>query len=117
MSQDLQLNNLCDFCQRLSFSEGPTFFKPFGFYNINGLIQSAKKGCHVCNLIVAELVETQIHDLQQELKDNPQHSDRQLSISNWGFNQDALALNHLPPGEFYQKDVHLVAIHLSLICE
>ena len=113
MSLDLQLNKCCHICKIFTIytSEVLRNFPPFGFHNINELIQSAEEGCHVCNLIVAELLEPQIRDLQRELEDNPQHGSQQLSIG--CFVKGGLALTHLFPGKCDQSEVCLVKIHMS----
>ena len=113
MSQDLQLNNLCHICEGFNTyaSQVLSDFQPFDFHNINELIQSAKEGCHVCNLIVAELLESEIRDLQRELEDNPQHGSQQLSIGPLG--EGAFALKHLTSGDFDGREVYLVKIDIS----
>ncbi|KAK0514355.1 hypothetical protein JMJ35_002972 [Cladonia borealis] len=116
MAQDLQLNKRCHLCQNFSLDNGswPLFADRhpfwFPFHNINELIQSAKEGCHVCNLIVTELSESRIRDLQRELEDNPQLGSQQLSISSY---KEGLALKCLTPGGFDQRHVYLVEIHIS----
>ena len=41
-------------------------------------MRSAKEGCHVCNLIVAELPESKLSLMRMELELNPRHSSKQL---------------------------------------
>lgn len=121
MSQDLQLNKRCHRCENI-----PTYisqlyedrFPPsdLPFHNINELIQSAKRACHVCNLILAEILESQIRDLQRELEDKPQHGSQQLSIGRLiknGCLESGLALKHMTPGPSCYFRVDLVEIHLS----
>ena len=101
MSLDLQLNKCCHLCEKI-----PTYHSElrdkslnasgFYFHNINELVQSAKKGCHVCNLILAELSESQIRDLQEELEDNPQRGTQQLYIGPDGIG--GVVLSHCIPG-------------------
>ena len=107
MSQDLQLNKLCHMCENINWVKGSWCGVPF--HNINELIQSAKEGCHVCNLIVAELIESQIRDLQRELEDKPQLGSQQLSINSY---KGGLALKCLTPGGFDLRH-YLVEIHIS----
>lgn len=116
MAQDLQLDKRCHTCDNI-----PTYYQhiysdkplPSGlpFHNINELIQSAKKGCHVCNLILAELSESQIRDLQQELEDNPQHGSQQLSIAPTGI--ESLVLEHLTSQKLVLEGVYLVNIYIN----
>ena len=116
MSLDLQLNKCCHIRDKIPTYhlqlQGKCFRSPgFFFHNINGLIQSAKKGCHVCNLILAELLESQIRDLQRELEDNPQHGTQQLSIDR-DYERD-VALFHRFPGEYaYIPMVCITKIHM-----
>ena len=85
MSQEPQLNKLCDKCQNFTLDplswptkwwRGPCF----AFHDIDGLIRSAKEGCHVCNLIFAELPESKLPLMRRDLELNPQHSSKQLFV-------------------------------------
>ena len=102
MSPDLQLNKCCHICEKIAtyyWELQDKSLNPSGvdFHNINELVQSAKKGCHVCNLIFAELSESQIRDMQRELEDNPQHGTRQLRIGPYKRRHRDVALSHNSP--------------------
>ena len=111
MSLDLQLNKLCHICESFATCNAQDLhdFEPFDFHNINGLIQSAEEGCHVCNLMVAELLENQIRGLQRELEDNPQHGTQQLRID---YCCGDVVLSHYFPGGYLRRK-NLVQIHIS----
>ena len=115
MSLDLQLNKCCHLCEEIptchsELQDGSLNLRGFYFHNINELVQSAKKGCHVCNLIFAELLESQIRDLQQELEDNPQHGTRQLRIGHYYYGD--VALWHCFPGE-HASELTIVIISIK----
>ena len=119
MSLDLQLNKCCHLCEEIPtcHSEPQVYSltpplppRGFFFHNINELIQSAKKGCHVCNLIHAELLESQIRDLQQELEHYPQHGTRQLRIGHYYYGD--VALWHCFPGE-HASELTIVIISIK----
>ena len=52
----------------------------FAFHDVKGLIRSAKEGCHLCNLIVAELPESKLTLLRRDLELNQDLSSRQLFV-------------------------------------
>ena len=90
MTQEPQFNKLCQKCQdftlySLLLPEPRSWCHKFAFHDINGLLQSAKEGCHVCNLIVAVLPEIQILILQRELELDPQHCSQQLEVAIYDF--------------------------------
>ena len=114
MSLDLQQNKCCHICEKIFTYHSElqdASLNPSGFYfhNINELVQSAKKGCHVCNLIFAELFESQIRDMQRELEDNPQHGTRQLRIG-YFFYGDVALLHCFPGGH----DDGLIIVRISI---
>ena len=88
MAQEPKWKKLCHKCQNFTLDPpawpGTTWGgQGFGFHDINGLLQSAKEGCQLCNLIVAEFPESRIKVLQGELKLDPQHCSRQLQVTSY----------------------------------
>ena len=83
MTQEPKLNELCQKCQNFTLDclSSQRCGRGFAFHDINGLLQSAKEGCHFCNLMVAELPKFKIQTLLWELEINPQHSSQQLYVS------------------------------------
>ena len=86
MTQEPQWDKLCQKCQNftldpLSWPTKGFRDRSFAFHDINGLLRSANEGCHVCNLMVAELPESKIATMRRELEREPQHSSHQLYVA------------------------------------
>ena len=82
-TQEPQWNKLCQICQTFAseaLSEALSLHCGYkiAFHDINRLHKSAKKGCHLCNLILAELPESEIVHLRKSLKLNPSQDTSQL---------------------------------------